>query len=107
MLCVIYENDCSYLPANPSPCPVPPALPCSVGPTTHPPPPLGKKTSLIYIRYHPINVHSLSVLSLQLAPPPPPHTHTQNFPGFGFFVKVHLLERLELQLYDLYFRSYS
>ena len=29
------------------------------------------------------------------------------FPGFGFFVKIYLTESLKLELYDLYFRSYS
>ena len=28
-------------------------------------------------------------------------------PGFGFFVNIHLLESLKLELYDLYFRVYS
>ena len=27
-------------------------------------------------------------------------------PGFGFFVKIHLLESSKLNFYDLYFRSY-
>ena len=38
-------------------------------------------------------------------PPPPTHTHTFSFPGFAFFVKIHLLESSKLDLYGLYFRS--
>ena len=29
-----------------------------------------------------------------ISPPPPTHTHTQKFFRFGFFVKIHILERV-------------
>ena len=38
---------------------------------------------------------------------PHPHPNKKINPGFGFFVKVHLLVSLKLELYDLYFRNYS
>ena len=52
--------------------------------------------------YHPINVHNLIVLSPAPASPPPssPHRAKEN-PGLGFFFKIHLLESLKLELYDL------
>ena len=39
-------------------------------------------------------------------PSPPPKKKKKKNPGFGFFVKIHLLESLKLESYDLYLRSY-
>ena len=36
-----------------------------------------------------------------------PHPKKKKNPGFGFFVKIHLLESSKLDLNGLYFRSYS
>ena len=49
---------------------------------------------------------STTVLAYPLQPSyPTPLFKTNFFPGFGFFVKIHLLESLKLELYG--FRSYS
>ena len=41
------------------------------------------------------------------APLSPKKTQKKQFPRFGFFVKIHLLESSKFNLYDLYFITYS
>ena len=110
--CVTYENICSHTPANTVPCPAP-----------LPDPPLTKRKKwvdhvfgffviLVYVH----NFTGIPFLPpLHLTPPPQKKKNKKKkkhlFPDFGFFVKIHSLEReresLILELYDLYFRSYS
>ena len=51
-------------------------------------------------------VTTININPPQPPPPPPPHHQKKKNPGFGFFVKIHLLESSRLNLSDLYFRSY-
>ena len=64
-------------------------LPCPRPHTPHPP--KEKKITWIWI----------------LCQNSPTHPKKKKLPGFGFFVKIHLLESLKLGLYDLYFRRNS
>ena len=89
----------------PTPLPTPPlALPSRAPPPLPPHKKDKNKKSLIWILGHSLNVHNFTGI-----PSSTPHPHPippfKKRPGFGFFVKIHLLESLKLELYD--FRRYS
>ena len=89
----------------PTPLPTPPLALSS--PT--PPSPLTKikeeknEKSWIWIVCHSRNVHNFTGIPSSTPhphPTPPYPSKKIFFPGFGFFVKIHLLESLKLELYD-------
>ena len=102
-----------------------PHLPALPLPPPPPPPPPKHKGKIKSPGFRFFFIHLISTTLPAYLPPSHPrhHPHPQPNPptqhplpppipppkknGFGFFVKIHLLESLKLELYDLYFRSYS
>ena len=89
---------------NPLPTPLL-ALPNPPPPPLLPIPKKGKnKKSWIWILWYSLNVHNFTGTPSS-APNPDRIPPLKKIPWFGFFVKIHLLESLKLELYE--FRSYS
>ena len=117
---VTYENNCSHFLANSSICLAKsrkenPQKLTQLSPTPPPPPPRplhliktnkGKnKKSWIWILCLSLNVYNFTGIPSSTPSPPYP-TPQFFFPGFGFLVKIHLLESLKLELYDVRFYSF-
>ena len=103
--CVIYETYFPHFPADP-----PLALPPSPTKkqTKKPTTTTTKQTNWICIICHPLNGHTFKVSSCSTHTALPSRaTSTRNNPSIGIFVKIHFQESLKLELYDLYYRSYS
>ena len=71
------------------------------------PSPPKREISLIWLLFHPINFYNLNVLSHQPLHPPPSTSKNKCWIWIRKLFKIHFLESLKIELYDLYFRCNS